>query len=588
MPERDAADVFRRIRTGANAEAVVQQIQEGSLIMELSIVPEPSPRFQFPYIDKIPSTLKQSTYFRSQLYEAIESSEHSPRLTHGRTPLQHSNYAKPLHAAKFVDPLLEDAKASNWTTVSSNDRLMRTLLEGYLVNQYSEHFFFHKEYLLADMASMETRFCSPLLVNALLAKACVSSRLFASHARFWEPDSLLYRFLAEAKRLWELEDGEPRLPTIQAGCLISATMNDFGQDAPGFVYTRKALGMAHRMGLFLAPRTDDTKLEHAKSFTAWGLYTWLTSQSYFCFKPPYMLADDTPAQSLPDVETNPEWYGDISLRYPPDQHSYPTGFGQGMKALSELRVIKNEVNAMCFNASEVPKKMLWEAALLIQTKLEAWYEALPALLQPRSLLYPAHLLLHSEYHSILITLFKSQISSANGSGPPLTHHQHFAAQETILQATIHLESLLRIYYLRHSFEAYDSLLTVFLVHLANLTLEPLEQFEQDPSNVPRDTSESLLSTLILCLKGLYDQSKSAYVAGVLLAILKKRLSAEVHDAVARYTAPDDLDTKSEATFESTVGELQPVPSEFVLPGADLCQDPKPWRLGNLAEQLRRR
>jgi hypothetical protein len=95
---------------------------------------------------------------------------------------------------------------------------------------------------------------------------------------FWNPDSLSYRFLAEAKRLWELEDGELRLTTIQAGCLINVTMNDFGLDVPGFAYTLKALNMAQRMGLFStsAPRSDHTKLEYAKAFTAWGLSTWLT------------------------------------------------------------------------------------------------------------------------------------------------------------------------------------------------------------------------------------------------------------------------------------------------------------------------
>ena len=96
--------------------------------------------------------------------------------------------------------------------------------------------------------------------------------------KFWNPDSLGYRFLAEAKRLWELKDGELRLTTIQAGCLISATMTDFGHGTPGYAYTTEVLNMAVRMGLFStsAPRSEDVNFEHAKAFTAWGLFTWLT------------------------------------------------------------------------------------------------------------------------------------------------------------------------------------------------------------------------------------------------------------------------------------------------------------------------
>jgi hypothetical protein len=99
--------------------------------------------------------------------------------------------------------------------------------------------------------------------------------MLANRTKFWDPDNLSYRFLAEAKRLWELEDGELRLTTIHAGCLINATMNDFGHDEPGFAYTVKALNMAQRMGVFHLRRGDHTKLEKAKIFTAWGLSSWL-------------------------------------------------------------------------------------------------------------------------------------------------------------------------------------------------------------------------------------------------------------------------------------------------------------------------
>jgi hypothetical protein len=73
-----------------------------------------------------------------------------------------------------------------------------------------------------------------------------------------------------------LDDGELRLTTIHAGCLINATMNDFGHDEPGFAYTLKALKMAQRMGIFHLSQGSDTKIEKAKVFTAWGLSSWLT------------------------------------------------------------------------------------------------------------------------------------------------------------------------------------------------------------------------------------------------------------------------------------------------------------------------
>jgi hypothetical protein len=174
MPERDAADVFQRLRAGASAEALVQHVQEGSLIMGLSATPEVSSRYEFPYIDRIPSTLQGSIYFRSHVYEAIEASENVSHSSFVQPVLRKSNYAKPLLAANLIEPLLENIKLSSWTSVSSNDRLLQTLLESYFVYQYPMHFFFQKDYFLEDLAFKGTTFCSPLLVNALLAKACVS------------------------------------------------------------------------------------------------------------------------------------------------------------------------------------------------------------------------------------------------------------------------------------------------------------------------------------------------------------------------------------------------------------------------------
>lgn len=94
--------------------------------------------------------------------------------------------------------------------------------------------------------------------------------------KFWDPDTLTYRFLAEAKRLWELEDGEPRLTTVHAGCLINAAMDVIGHDKLGVVYATKALSIAHDLGVFRAPLKGDQKVNDAMAFTAWGISSWLT------------------------------------------------------------------------------------------------------------------------------------------------------------------------------------------------------------------------------------------------------------------------------------------------------------------------
>jgi hypothetical protein len=148
-----------------------------------------------------------------------------------------------------------------------------------------------------------------------------------------------------------------------------------------------------------------------------------------------------------------------------------------------------------------------------------------------------------------------------------------------------LESIIRIYYLRHSFEVYDFMLIIFLAHLANITLHFFDRFERDPTIAPVGANESMHSTLVLCLKGLHDQSRNFYIPGVLLAIMKKRISADVRNSIGQALTSEDLDSDTDSTDEWIAGQSQRIVSELVLPGVRFNEDPKPWRLANMTHEF---
>jgi hypothetical protein len=112
-------------------------------------------------------------------------------------------------------------------------------------------------------------------------------------------------------------------------------------------------------------------------------------QSYHYFKPPLLL--NKLPHPLPDVAAEPDWYSELWLRYPLDQQPYPMGFGHGMKALSELRVIMNDICAVSFHQSVNPAKIEWEQAVQFRKRLQKWYDALPDAISHSKLLFPAHL-----------------------------------------------------------------------------------------------------------------------------------------------------------------------------------------------------
>lgn len=148
-------------------------------------MPESRYRYRFPYLDEMPAFLlhPQNPYLDSLLYEStfrdrapLDSQAMAPASSSAPGGDEHQGvYLKPFHAAEVMDPKLELIRPSAWTSVSSDDKLMRKMFNIYFLQEYHAAPFFHKDYFLEDMVDKRHEFCSSLLVNAILTMACVSS-----------------------------------------------------------------------------------------------------------------------------------------------------------------------------------------------------------------------------------------------------------------------------------------------------------------------------------------------------------------------------------------------------------------------------
>jgi hypothetical protein len=183
-----------------------------------------------------------------------------------------------------------------------------------------------------------------------------------------------------------------------------------------------------------------------------------------------------------------------------------------------------------------------------------------------------------EFYSAIIMLFDAQLSPVENDGSPLSDNQRSISRDITAQATAQLETLLRIYYMRHGFEAYDAMLLVHLVHLANVTLARLAQIERtpDPPEASLEDTETLRSTLILCLKGLHDQSKNFYLSGVVFDVMKNRLSPENRNLVGRFVTLADSNVEDRSMDRS-----QRIISDYVIPVVNLNEHPDAGRLANM-------
>ncbi|KAJ6442817.1 Alkaline proteinase [Purpureocillium lavendulum] len=551
MKEEDAHAVLNKLRLGADVSTVLRQIREGDLLLQLSLAPESRRRYEFPYSANMPVYLQtpDNPYYRSPVYGiAVDrgylSQPGSPLAPTEQPSRYQGVYVQPYHSATIIDPRLSEVDLTRWTSVTSDNGLMRKLLHAYFLHEYPTFPGLHKDIFLQAALDNDKRLCSPLLVNALLAEASHCFIGLPHREQFWNPKTLGYSFLAEAKRLWELgADAASDLPTLQAALILHITYSHHGMDKVGFPYLTRAVTMAKQMRLLEGnQQVRSARLKHARDFTAWCLFNWQTLMGYFYYRAP--LLNSPPASPLPDPDQYPAWHGGLVLRYSLNPAPFSSPLGHAFNAVSRLRVIINDLAILQFgNHNPNPQSPQHLSAHIVrqfQSRLESWYANLPPSLRPDAIDLPWQLKLHMEYQVVLFAL--SQMPTAEHLPSPLSPSSSEESGVTEVSqrggstALGRLETVVRLYYSRHSFEYCDSFLLIFLSVLGMAALEHMEGLVRDP-----DMLRAIRSTLVLSIKGLYDQGKHIHMAAATYQLLRSRLSPDDLAAVRGYGHWDPVD-----------------------------------------------
>ncbi|KAJ4263093.1 hypothetical protein NW762_006711 [Fusarium torreyae] len=538
------------LRQDTSVHEVLRQVEHGDMLCELSLVPETRYRYVFPYCQTLPSFLKSrdNPYLHSPIYEwAMNQENHEPSSGTEGPAQPAAIFVKPYHAAEIIVRLIDSVEPSKWTFVCSDNVLMRKILHAYFLHDYEWFTFMHKDYFFQDMEASKQRFCSSLLVNSVFALACYCYRELPLRLEFWNPHTLGYRFLAEARRLWEIEEAgsSNKLTTLQAGLFINVIYNLMGADSIGWRYTLRSVEIAHSLGLFNPlSKVKSRKSQHVRDFTAWALFAWQSHCSYrFCKKP---LISSPPRTPLPDPIEHPEWYGEIWLKYPHDPTVYPSNFGHFFKAKVEFLTILNEVALQIYDGLGQQAEVTARNLFGLQSRMQEWFDNLPECLSSTRIALPAHLKLHMHYYYVLINLQKP----VAGIPPPKpaelsipdTASAH-SGQDDSLDAYVRLETLLRIYYLRHGFGWLDMLLLDYLVFLAFTNLRHLEQ------NTDAAQLESRQSTLLLAVKGIQEQGHIYFLAMTMFQLIYRDMKPSEVDLFGKFVTMGQGDPQQEIPTE---------------------------------------
>src|SRR5687767_5591899 len=120
-----------------------------------------------------------------------------------------------------------------------------------------------------------------------------------------------------------------------------------------------------------------------------------------------------------------------------------------------------------------------------------------------------------QYFNVIMILFKPAISDDTINDKTASP----SPEAIVHDARVRLETLFRLYYLRHGFEFWNSLLLHFEVLLGYSAVETLLTGD----SLTDEAADAARSTVALALKGLYEQGRHSHLGLTLYRLLRLQM-----------------------------------------------------------------
>jgi hypothetical protein len=223
-----SADILDQLRNGEDLESISRRLESSA---------SASTSNKSPY-DSLQDTIGSTPNITNP-----SSAHHSPLVAedwHEQSPIQNLIEPARYYGQQVIlgdqtdsqDPLSHHGPKYNnesWTTVTSDGELMEHLLALYFCWEYPIFATVSKEHFIEDFRKGYSRYCSSLLVNALLALACRFSDRPSIRRNLNDCTTAGDAFFAEALKLFSAENDHHILTTIQALGVMSIRQASCGR-----------------------------------------------------------------------------------------------------------------------------------------------------------------------------------------------------------------------------------------------------------------------------------------------------------------------------------------------------------------------
>ncbi|KAI1422747.1 fungal-specific transcription factor domain-containing protein [Xylaria sp. FL1777] len=372
---------------------------------------------------------------------------------------------------------------STWTSITNDSALVQHLLALYFCWEYPTFASLSKEHFMRDFVHGRHRYCSPILINALLALGCRFSSQPNSRANPNEPKTSGDHFFKEALRLLYRETNNHSLTTIQALGIMSIREASCGRDSEAWYYAGQSVRLAIEMGLHRLNDDGDEDELAVQAATFWGAFAldhaWslatgsLPQCSWFLQLPPKPTIIDGIEASL--------WipYTDDGA---PLQRSceQPSNVRSVYKCFCEL----SELVHQSLYVLHSPGRPLSSRDLLsIYTQYLNWYDSIPEVLRLGHNFTPAVLFAHMYYHFAILLLFRPLIKlRIIGSA--------ILPRDVCSQAADAIQGLLRSYSQLYTLRRTPSFVPYFLLTSSIMHLAVGVSVSETPSPTTHSTTST--------------------------------------------------------------------------------------------------
>ncbi|KAL4927586.1 putative C6 transcription factor [Aspergillus undulatus] len=323
---------------------------------------------------------------------------------------------------KLCDNPLFRVPCKPWTKVTDDDHLVSGLISLYFTWDHSLMQVVDQEMFLRDMAAGDTNsdFCSPVLVNSILAVASTYSPYSEVYAVPGDVSTRGKHFFEEAEMRWRAEEGQPSLVNIQALVLTSHNLKLQGKDNASWLYLRQAVQLGQDMGLFNLPKSAHSDwdqmpdyIRHAGARTAWSIFILNSQLSLDSRKTANLDAPRLSLDRIDHLEKVTHWMPYHSRSSDAEFYPKPALLRDVMVGLAELTEIIVAMQDLFFEkALDIRMsidEMLKEASWL-HKRLESFLECRAITETPP---VPQLIFLHVKCYQIIIKLFEFLIEQRN-------------------------------------------------------------------------------------------------------------------------------------------------------------------------------